>query len=99
MTLRNLFKIWVWFLKIGLLLEEHVSVWVCLNDLEHKMYKYCDSVQKRFEKFIEKARMKHSSFWNLYKCETFNLIKTITNCTYILKPTVKIIILSILKYI
>lgn len=26
--------------------------------IDHKMYKYCDAVQKRFEKFIEKAKQR-----------------------------------------
>ena len=29
-----------------------------LTIIGHKMYKYCDAVQKRFEKFIEKAKQK-----------------------------------------
>ena len=29
-----------------------------LTSIDHKMYKYCDAVQKRFEKFIEKAKQK-----------------------------------------
>jgi len=26
--------------------------------LDHKMFKYCDAVQKRFDKFIEKAKQR-----------------------------------------
>lgn len=26
--------------------------------IEHKMFKYCDAVQKRFDKFVEKSKMK-----------------------------------------
>ena len=26
--------------------------------VDHKMYKYCDAVQKRFDKFIEKAKLR-----------------------------------------
>ena len=28
--------------------------WVIFRGKEHKMYKYCEAVEKRFEKYIEK---------------------------------------------
>lgn len=34
------------------------SNFVKFRGKHHKMYKYCDAVQKRFEKFIEKAKQR-----------------------------------------
>lgn len=32
--------------------------WVTFRGKDHKMYKYCDAVEKRFEKYIEKQKLK-----------------------------------------
>ena len=38
--------------------------WVQYHGINNKMYTHCDQMRKRFEKFIDKHRVKHmSSDW------------------------------------
>lgn len=67
--LTSLLMTWTYYLTIGLNSEELVRLNEMFNifNLDHKMYKYCDAVQKRFEKFVEKAKQKATlqNEWNL----------------------------------
>ena len=38
--------------------ERKLSLSNLIMFLDHKMYKYCDAVQKRFDKFVEKAKQR-----------------------------------------
>ncbi|CDW76627.1 UNKNOWN [Stylonychia lemnae] len=50
--MNTLFDNWIKFRGVG------NELFNFQPNLEHKMFKYCDAVQKRFDKFVEKAKQK-----------------------------------------
>jgi hypothetical protein len=59
--MQTLFLNWVKFRGKGKIYTPSNDMTLNLT-LEHKMYKYCEAVEKRFEKFVEKAREKVSTY-------------------------------------